>query len=82
LGKDDSGYWVHRIDEGFRGENPQQSLVAEFTRQGTKVCSHNLRWGFETRGYGYGDALHPVKAVVPQAKANRVEYQRDGVTEW
>jgi hypothetical protein len=36
----------------------------------------------ETRGYGYGDALNPVRAVAPQANANRVEYRRDGVTEW
>jgi hypothetical protein len=82
LGKDDSSYWVHRSAKGFRGDNPRHALVAEFTRGGAKVCSKNLRWGLETRGYGYGDALHPVKAVAPQAKANRVEYRREGVTEW
>jgi hypothetical protein len=32
LGKDDSGYWVHRNATGFRGENPRHALVAEFTR--------------------------------------------------
>ncbi len=26
--------------------------------------------------------MHRVKAVAPQAKANRVEYRRDGITEW
>ncbi len=82
LGKDDTGYWVHPSAKGFRGENPRQALLAEFTRQGAELRSHNLRWGLETRGYGYGNALHPVKAVVPQAKANRVEYQRDRLTEW
>jgi len=41
-----------------------------------------VRWGLETRCYGYGDALHAVKSVAPQANANRVEYRRDGVTEW
>ncbi len=86
LGKDNSGYWVHRSVKGFRGENPRHALVAEFTRQGAEVRSearsHNLHWGLETRGYGYGDALHLLKAVAPRAKANRVEYRRDGVTEW
>jgi hypothetical protein len=36
----------------------------------------------EMRGYGYGDALQKVKAVAPRVNANRVEYRRDGVTEW
>ena len=38
--------------------------------------------GLETLGYGYGDALHPVRAVAPTAQANRVEYRREGLTEW
>ncbi len=82
LGKDDTGYWVHRNAAGFRAENPGQALVAEFTREGTEVRSQNLRWGLEMQGYGYGEALHPVKAVAPTATANRVEYRRNGITEW
>jgi nucleoside-specific outer membrane channel protein Tsx len=82
LGKDDSGYWVRRNAEGFGGVNPRHTLVAEFTKQGIEVRSHNLHWGMETRGYGYGDALHAVRAVAPWAESNRVEYRRDGVTEW
>ena len=82
LGKDDPGYWVHRSAAGFHGENLRQGLVTEFTREGVEVRTHNLRWGLVTRGYGYGDAVHRVKAVAPQAKANRVEYRRDGITEW
>ncbi len=96
LGKDDSGYWLHHGAVGFRGVNPKQGLAVEFTRQGAAVQgearskvrgdnrsdSHNLRWVLETRGCGYGDALHRVEAVDPQAKANRVEYRREGITEW
>jgi hypothetical protein len=81
LGKDDSGYWVRRSADGFRSENPRHALVAEFTKQGAKLRSHDLRWLLETRAYGYGDALHPVKAVAPRANANSVEYRRDGITE-
>ncbi len=82
LGKNDSGYWVHRSADGFRGENPRNMLITEFSRRGAEVGSHNLRWGLQTRAYGYGTALHPVTAVAPQANANRVEYRRDGMTEW
>jgi hypothetical protein len=82
LGKDDSDYRVHPNANGLRAENLRQALVAEFTRRGVEVRSHNVRWGLETRRYGYGDALHSVKAVAPQASANRVEYRRDNVTEW
>jgi hypothetical protein len=82
LGKDDSGYWLQLSAEGLRGENPRHALAAEFTKLGAEVRSHNLRWALAMRAYGYGDALHPVQAVAPQGNANRVEYRRDGVTEW
>jgi len=82
LGKDDSSYWARPSAEGFRAENARQALAADFTKQGTEVRSHNQRWVLETQAYGYGNVLHPLKAVAPQANANRVEYRRDGVTEW
>ena len=82
LGKDNSGYMVHPNANGLREKNLRQALVAEFTRRGVEVHSHNVRWGLETRGYGYGDALHTVKAVAPRANANRVEYRRNDITEW
>ena len=86
LGKDNSDFWVYPNAKGFRGKNPRQVLMADFTRQGAEVRSEargqNLHWSLEARGYGYGDALHPAKAVAPQAKANRVEYRREGMTEW
>lgn len=52
LGKDDSAYWVHPNANGFHGENLRQALMAEFTRRGAEVRSHNVRWGLEIRGYG------------------------------
>jgi trimeric autotransporter adhesin len=86
LGKNDSAYWAHPSAQGFHTENPRHALAAEFTKQGaeilSKVRSHNQRWSLETRAYGYGNVLHPVKAATPQANANRIEYRRDGVTEW
>ncbi len=90
LGRDDPTYWLHQNPQGFRGENLQHALVTEFTRQGaelrsearSEVRSQSLSWGLQTHAYGYGDALHSLKAVAPHAKANRVEYRRDGMTEW
>jgi hypothetical protein len=82
LGKDDSRYWPHASADGLRAENPQQALAINFTPLGAELESHQLRWGLETRGYGYGDAVLPLSATVPLANDNRVEYRRGGLTEW
>jgi nucleoside-specific outer membrane channel protein Tsx len=82
LGKNDFSYLVCPSRSGFRAKNPRQRLAANFTEQGAELRSHNLRWALATRAYGYGDTLEPLKAVAPQAEANRVEYRRDGLTEW
>ena len=87
LGRHDSGYWIRpvavgRSTDGFRGENPRQAMEMKFTKRGAEVRSHKLDWALETRGYGYGDAVHPLKQVAPEARENRVEYRRGGVTEW
>jgi hypothetical protein len=82
LGKDNSRYWAHADAKGFRMQNPQHALVVNFTKQGAEVRSQSMCWALETRGYGYGDALHPLSAVAPHATANRVEYRRGAVTEW
>jgi hypothetical protein len=82
LGRDDSSYWIHRSAKGLRGENSRQALAADFTRAGAEVRSQNLSWTLQTLGYGYGDVLPRLKTVAPQAIDNRVEYRRDGMTEW
>ena len=82
LGKNDPGYWVRPRAAGWHAENPRHALVAHFTRQGAEVRSDNLGWQIETRALGYGSDLRPLKPASPQASANRVEYRREGVTEW
>ena len=82
LGKDNSRYWAHANADGFSAENPQHVLGINFTRLGVELESHNLRWGLETRGYGYGDAMLPLSAAAPHLNHNRVEYRHRGVTEW
>ena len=82
LGKDNSRYWAHANADGFSAENPQHALGINFTRLGVELESHNLRWGLETRGYGYGDVMLPLSAAAPHLNHNRVEYLHRGVTEW
>ena len=82
LGHDDSRYAARAVGDGFRAENPQQALAAEFTPQGIEVRTGMARWGLALRGYGYGDALQAANPAAPQASANRVEYRRGALTEW
>jgi hypothetical protein len=82
LGRDNSRYWAHADARGFRTENPEHALLVNFTKQGAEVRSRSTCWGLETRSYGYGDVLRPLRAVAPRAAANRVEYRHGGVTEW
>jgi hypothetical protein len=82
LGRDDSRYQVRALPGGFRAENPQQELSAEFTGQGIEVRSGAAQWGLALRGYGYGDSLRAASEAAPQASANRVEYRRGPLTEW
>ena len=82
LGNDDPAYWVHRNAEGFHGENPRERLSVDFTIQRAEFRTGHVHWSLATRAYGYGAALHSVRTVAPLAAANRVEYRRDGMTEW
>src|SRR5215472_2024438 len=56
LGRDEVGYWFQAKGGGFHGENPRQSLVADFTAQGVQIrfndrLSQGARWGLALRGY-------------------------------
>jgi hypothetical protein len=67
---------------GYRVENRQHALEAEFTAAGVKVRSGSAVLGMKLVGYGYGGSLQAVGAAEPRAEANRVEYVRGEVTEW
>jgi hypothetical protein len=57
-------------------------MALDFTRHGVEVDSKGARWGLALRGYGYGDQRIAVRQAAPQAKANRIEYERGALTEW
>ena len=82
LGRDHASYHALARDEGFRVENRKHGLVTDFAASGIRVRVGTATWRLALRGYGYGDELQPVKAVAPQAAANRVEYPRGALTEW
>ena len=82
LGRDQSSYHAVPRASGFRMENKNHRLAADFTSKGVEVRAGRASWRLALRGYGYGNELRAAVAVVPQAEANRLEYRRDGLTEW
>src|SRR6266498_896683 len=82
LGRDQSSYHAVRRASGLRMENRNHGLAAHFTSKGVEVRAGRASWSLALRGYGYGNDLQAAVAVVPQADANRLEYRRDGFTEW
>jgi len=82
LGRDMPNYFVKATGSGLEATNRGQKLTTRFTSEGMEVRNGAARWGLALRGYGYGNALATVKAVAPQASANRVEYRRGPLTEW
>jgi len=82
LGRDDSGYHAFTHVRGFRAQNPEHQLAADFTETGVEVRAGTATWKLALRGYGYGEDGHTAAAVAPQASVNRIEYRRGPLTEW
>ena len=74
LGRDDSGYHAFTHARGFRAQNPEHHLAADFTETGIQVRAGTATWRLALRGHGYGDDLRAAAAIAPQASANRVEW--------
>jgi uncharacterized repeat protein (TIGR01451 family) len=82
LGRDQSSYHAVPRASGFRMENKNHRLAADFTSKGVEVRTGRTSWSLALSGCGYGNELRAAAAVVPQADANRLEYRRGGLTEW
>lgn len=82
LGRDQSNYHPVPRASGFRMENKNHRLTADFSSKGLDVRAGRASWGLALSGYGYGNELLAAVAVVPQVDGNRLEYRRDGLTEW
>ena len=82
LGRDQRAYHAKEQGEGWRLANPKHGLRADFTARGMEVQTGTARFGLRLTGLGRGARLQAVAAGTPEAKANRVEYRRGGLTEW
>jgi len=82
LGRDQQAYQVVARPAGFGMENPRHKLSAEFTRAGVRFGIGSDTWSLKLASYGRGEKLRDATPAAPRASANRVEYQRDLLTEW
>src|SRR5215831_5052379 len=82
LGRDEDSYHARAQSGGFRMENRRVGLSAEFTQSGVTFRAGEHQWGVALRGYGYGEKLRAASVVAPHSAANRIEYRRDGLTDW
>ena len=63
-------------------QNPDHRLAVNFTPTSLRVRQGDATWQLALHGYGYGDELRAARHTTPRAIANRVEYRREGMTEW
>ena len=82
LGGADRSYAVRGGPAGFSAVNAAQSLRLAFARSGVVVRSGSSRLSLGLAAIGYGSRLHPLGAVVPSYRANRVSYAHRSVSEW
>ena len=82
LGRAASQYHARAVGGGFEAVTPSQRLGTRFTAHGAAVRSGRVSWSMVLQGYGYGVALKPLQAVMPEANLNRVEYRHGSLTEW
>ena len=74
-------------EKAIEAVNPAQSMRASFTAQNVQVqsgsaCQTPWQLGLQLKRVGYGNELHAVRSGVLSAQGNRVEIQRDNITEW
>jgi hypothetical protein len=75
------------LKEAYHAPNRAQNLRTYFTPTG--ICmiqrtqnSSNWQWDLTLTGYGYTGAVKPVANAKLLTNENRIEYQRDSLTEW
>ena len=82
LGLDDRSYHVEQAGENCRGVNAEQQFEAKWSEGGLAIQAGKLTWGLRLEAWGYGDELVSAGRAVPLANEHRVEYHRNGLTEW
>ncbi len=82
LGAADARYRVSAAGAGFQVVNPSQRLRVRFQRSGVQIGAGAAQLGLSLDGVGYGSSPSPAGDVLAHAKANRVAYSGDGLSEW
>jgi len=67
---------------GFRLENPENQLEAEFHNDGLTVQHPKGRFGLRLAAYGDGERLQIPAPASIHAAGTRIEYRRGPLTEW
>ncbi len=67
---------------GFRLENPENQLQAEFHNDGLTVQHPKGRFGLRLAAYGHGERLQTPAPASIHAAGTRIEYRRGPLTEW
>jgi len=82
LGKDNPAYHFTPVVDGWRIRHLSQGLEGTLNSKGLQLRAGEADLSLRLLAYGRGKALEPLAPTVPQADANRLEYQRCPVTEW
>ncbi len=82
LGADEATYHASASGRGLRTVGGPQRLRGRFERTGVTLSSGAASVGLQLRAAGYASSLRRVGAVQPTARANRVTYAHDGLSEW
>jgi FG-GAP repeat len=81
LGTDLRAYHVETRANGFHAGS--RGLASDFSAQGVEISHESAHLRLALDSYGHGDTLNKVSAAsAKRVSANRVEYQRQGLTEW
>ncbi len=79
-------YMILRQKEHYEARNAQHALHATFFPVGVELTAlqkdQPWQWGMQLLGYGYGERRERLVEAVLKSQGNRIEYQRDTLTEW
>jgi hypothetical protein len=82
FGRDDRSYHAEPAGRVLRAANPRHDLSIGFSPEGVRIGDPADPIRLSLRSVGRGEMLSTVAAAEPAARANRVEYCHEELTEW
>ena len=81
--------YLEDLSDAYQAPNRAHNLRAYFTPQGVRVIPRVFEgekppweWGLTLTGYGTLGNVQPVSAASLTVEGDRIEYRRDGLSEW